>query len=187
MWCECFGFLPYLSVNVDGCVFWEECAYLFRKNDTCDFMYHGRRFFNVFDFTNYVMEGEWMSLKISDYIYNFTTFYANFENKINLLVDSSGTGKTFLLQMLRFYCSENNLTCTHVDFIHKDIPLGSSDILLFDKADLYFTSEIFEELKHLDAISVVSIKSLTRLNLEGDIGLYKLINTGTEITVERYR
>lgn len=122
---------------------------------------------------------------ISDYEYNSTIFNMKFENKINLLIDNSGTGKTFLLQMLKFYCDDNDISCTHIDYIHKDMPLEGSKVLLFDKADLYFTKDLFDKVKNLDAISIISIKSTVELDMFGDIGIYRLINNGTNILVKK--
>lgn len=124
-------------------------------------------------------------MKLVDYEYNSTIFNVDFKNKINLLVDNSGTGKTFLLSMLKFYCDDNNITCTHIDYIHRSIPL-EGDILLFDKADLYFNNELFNKLKNLDAISIISIKNTTRLDMFGDIGMYRLINKGDKVYTEKY-
>lgn len=123
---------------------------------------------------------------INKYEYNSTIFNLDFQNKVNFLIDNSGTGKTFLMQMLKFYCDDNNIPCTHVDFIHKDMPISNSKVLLFDKADLYFTDTLLSELKNLDAISIISIKSTRGLDMYGDIGLYRLINNGTEITSEKW-
>lgn len=123
---------------------------------------------------------------IDNYEYNSTIFNLDFQNKINFLVDNSGTGKTFLMQMLKFYCDDNNISCTHVDYIHKDMPLGDSKVLLFDRADLYFTDGMLSRLKNLDSISIISMKDTSDLDMYGDIGLYRLINTGTEITSKRW-
>lgn len=114
--------------------------------------------------------------------FNSTIFDVNFKNKINFIIDDSGTGKTFLMKMMMFYCDNNNIHYTHVDYVHKNMPL-SGDVLLFDKADLYFTNEIFNKIKNLDAISIISIKNKNHLNMCGDIGIYRLINKGNNIKV----
>lgn len=125
-------------------------------------------------------------MKISQYEYNSTLFDVDFKNRINLLVDDSGTGKTFLLQMLKFFCDDNNISCAHIDYIHKDMPLEGNDVLLFDKADLYVTSDMFDKLKDLDATSIISIKNTTDLDMYGDIGMYRLINSGKQIKVVKW-
>ena len=61
--------------------------------------------------------------------------------------------------------------------------INRCDILLFDKADLYFTNEIFNKIKNLEAISIISIKNKNHLNMCGDIGIYRLINKGNNIKV----
>lgn len=124
-------------------------------------------------------------MRVTNYEYNSTIFNLDFQNKINLIVDNSGTGKTFLLQMLKFYCDDAGISCTHIDYIHKDMPLDGS-VLLFDKADLYFTNDFFEKLKSLDAVSIISIKNTADLDMFGDMGVYRLINNGSEITTERW-
>lgn len=126
-------------------------------------------------------------MKIDNYEYNSTIFNVNFQDKINFLVDNSGTGKTFLMQMLKFYCDDNGIPCTHVDYIHKDMPLNNAKILLFDKADLYFTNNLLNELKSMDAISVICIKNTNKLDMFGDIGLYCLENNATEISTRKWR
>lgn len=125
-------------------------------------------------------------MKITQYEYNSVLFHIDFMNKINLLVDNSGTGKTFLLKMLKFYCDENDISCIHVDYTHKDMPLDNASVLLFDKADLYFSKELFERLKILDAVSVISIKNTSQLDLFGDIGFYRLKNSGLLIETEKW-
>lgn len=123
---------------------------------------------------------------ISNYEYNSTIFNLNFQNKINFLVDDSGTGKTFLMKMLKFYCDENGIPCTHVDYIHKDMPIDNSRILLFDKADLYFSNSLLDKLKGLNSISIISIKDTSELDMRGNIGIYSLINKSTEISSKKW-
>jgi hypothetical protein len=125
-------------------------------------------------------------MEIKQYEYNSVLFNIDFRNKINLLVDNSGTGKTFLLKMLKFYCDEHDIPCVHVDYMHRDMPLENARVLLFDKADLYFSNELFERLKALDAVSVISIKNTSELDLFGDIGFYRLKNSGLLIETEKW-
>ena len=125
-------------------------------------------------------------MKIINYEYSSTNFSVNFENKINLLVDNSGTGKTFLLNMLKFYCDEGGISCAHVDYLHQDVILDNKDILLFDRADLYLTSEMFNKISSLDATSIISIKSTVDLNLVGDIGFYRVLYYNKSIVTRRW-
>jgi len=113
--------------------------------------------------------------KVNNFKCGSTVFDIDFKDRVNLIVDNSGTGKTFMMELIWSYCLDNGISCTHVDYKHRDVPL-SGEILLFDKADLYLTPEMFEKLKTLDAISIISIKDKLGLDYR-DCGLYRLVTS----------
>jgi len=130
-------------------------------------------------------------MDIKNYIFANTTFNADFIDKVNLMIDDSGTGKTFLIKMVINYCRNNNIPYLHIDYEHRDLlndvgNLNSKEILLFDKADLYLTKELFEEIKNLKPISIISIKNIKGYKVKNNVGKYRLINTGENIDVEKW-
>ena len=128
---------------------------------------------------------------LKDVIYNSTKFDISFLDKINILLDNSGTGKTFLINMVSSYCENNDIPYMHIDYKHRELvdnkkSLYNKEILLFDKADLYLTPDLFEELKSVKGISIISIKDIADLYIDNNVGLYNLINTGSNIKTNRW-
>ena len=98
----------------------------------------------------------------------------NLQNKVTLLWDNSGTGKTFLFSILVSYFQENNIPFSLFDYKSSERDILSilkqktpKDYLLFDNADLFMTNEIWDEIKSNSAYSIISIKSFEDYSLEG--------------------
>lgn len=113
----------------------------------------------------------------------------NFRNRVNILSGFSGTGKTFLLSFLGYYCLKNNLCCSK--FNSSDLISGSgeellkgrigelsrADIICLDNADLYLKSDLFNELIEAcdKSMIFISMHYITTLKSDyKDIGVYFL-------------
>ena len=126
---------------------------------------------------------------IKNYNYSETIFNIDFSDKVNVLDDYSGTGKTFLMSMLSSYCEENNIPYIYIDYRMKNSillnELSNCKVLLFDQADLYMDFNMFEKIKNLNAISIISIKSTSNLDMSEEVGEYILNNDGYVISTKK--
>lgn len=103
----------------------------------------------------------------------------NFEHKVNVLLDDSGTGKTFMFQLLCAYCSVNEIP--HIYFDYKSAGFKKEtfweeskekQFVFFDNADLYLSTELLSQLKELEATIVLSVKNIELVDVDEDTGIY---------------
>lgn len=120
----------------------------------------------------------------------------NFEYKINILLDNSGTGKTYLMTILSNYFMKKGLTVKFINYtnyygkcIYKDIKDGMDcDILFLDNADLYMNNEIFKEIIKSMGIVIVSLKDRFMLaDIDSKLyGFYRInISNNTISSIKR--
>lgn len=120
----------------------------------------------------------------------------NFEYKINILLDNSGTGKTYLMTILSNYFMKKGLTVKLINYtnyygnsIYKDIKDGMDcDILFLDNADLYMNNEIFKEIIKSRGIVIVSLKDRFMLaDIDNKLyGFYRInISNNTISSIKR--
>lgn len=105
-----------------------------------------------------------------------------FEKGINCIdLSESGSGKTFLMTLIKAYCVKNNISYRAFDYdstadsIERELrSIGSTDfVILMDNADLYFNDELRRMLDNcINSVIIVSIKQRYRLGRN-----YKLYNT----------
>lgn len=97
-----------------------------------------------------------------------------FHDKINLLYDDSGTGKSYMFTLIKTFCDINGKSCIFINY--NNSPNFSDnksqiaewcsmckhyDIILLDNADIYLTPDILEELsENYNGIILISIKKL---------------------------
>ena len=78
----------------------------------------------------------------------------NLVDMVAILLDDSGTGKTFMFQMLASYCVINKIPYEKFDYSseNKDLEwfkytMRNANIVIMDNADLYMTPDLFSYLK----------------------------------------
>lgn len=112
---------------------------------------------------------------------NGVDFDINFKDRINVIKGASGTGKTFLFNMISSYCTSNKIPYAFIDY--KFLASGDEDLIFYhcrnkkliilDNADLYLTSELFNKIRNLNATIILSKKSTFGLNMD-DAHLYTI-------------
>ena len=99
--------------------------------------------------------------------YSGTQIKVNIKSGVNILEGYSGTGKTFLMKGIVYYCKSNKISYSYIDY--KDIDRGSDiikascrnkDIVMLDNADLYISNELLEEIKKTAKIIIISLKQI---------------------------
>lgn len=95
-------------------------------------------------------------------------------NKITLLRDYSGTGKTFLFTILLSYFQENNIPFVMFDYKTMDIDLDvvmnqfkNKEFVLMDCADLYMSNQLWNIIRSTDSYFIISMKGLADYKLKG--------------------
>lgn len=128
---------------------------------------------------------------------------ASFCERVNVLKDNSGTGKSFLFDLLRAgarmqNCSLYNLKFGLIDYntilntsstVNNIIEVcKDKDVILMDNADLYLTRNLMQELliKFPNLMFIISIKFLhSILNIES-IAFYTIEHIPHKLSVRRY-
>lgn len=118
----------------------------------------------------------------------------NFENNINIIMDNSGTGKTYLFKILSDYFNVSgkpSISINYKDDINNvNNKLSSKEVrdencvILYDNADLTLDSEIFYKLKECAATKIIIIKSRRNIH-SGDVGFYKVIYNNATISTRK--
>lgn len=113
----------------------------------------------------------------------------NFSKGLNCIdLGMSGTGKSFLLSLIKAYCLKNSIYFKSFDYNSSadDIirVLNGSEktisVIMLDNADLYMNKELASVLHtYINSIVIVNIKK--RLMLESSYKLIKLVYTDNNI------
>ena len=127
-------------------------------------------------------------LKINEEI-NGILVDANFSKGLNCIdLGMSGTGKSFLLSLIKAYCLKNSIYFKSFDYNSStddiiSVLKGSEEnisVIMLDNADLYMTKELVSVLcNYSNAVVIVSIKK--RLMLDSSYKLIKLVYTSNNI------
>lgn len=125
-------------------------------------------------------------------VINGVSFDINFTDRINVIKGASGTGKTFLFNILMSYCVNNKISYAYIDYnflASGDESLIFShclnkDLIMLDNADLYLTFELFNKIRSLDATIILSKKSTFGLNME-DAHLYNIEYINSSLITRR--
>lgn len=123
---------------------------------------------------------------------NGVNFDVSFIDSINVIRGSSGTGKTFLFNVISAYCAKNNITHAYIDY--KTVLTGDTDLILphckgkdiviLDNADLYLTSDLFQSIRDLGCTIILSKKTTFGLNMRG-AHLYTIDYKGNVLATRR--
>ena len=116
----------------------------------------------------------------------------NFIDKLNIIKGASGTGKTFLFNVIYSYCTFSGIKCAFIDY--RVVASGNTDlifemcknksIVILDNADLYLTQDLFSRIRTLDCTVIVSKKSTFGLDMR-DVHLYTVNYSGDSLSTVR--
>lgn len=143
-------------------------------------------------FINFLKDLVNSMLKIKEKL-NGVFFDVSFQDKINILRGPSGSGKTFLFNTISAYCYTKGISYAFIDYrflASNDEGLILShcigkDILLFDNADLYMSSELFNEVRKLGSTIIMSIKNTYGLNMS-EARSYRVMYEGNSLKTRRF-
>lgn len=109
-------------------------------------------------------------------------------DKVAILFDDSGTGKTFMFQMLESYFVINKIPYEKFNYGSENKNLEwfkqsmkKAKVVLLDNADLYMTKELFNYLKSSDKQVIISIKHIEKLNFCNNCGFYTVVYDGKKL------
>lgn len=135
-----------------------------------------------------------MKMKI-DWVYKGVSninLNIDINDKVAILLDESGTGKTFMFQMLESYCVINKIAYEKFDYgsENKDLEwfiqsMKKASIVILDNSDLYMTSELFDYLKSSNKQVIISIKHTEKLNSYENCGFYTVLYDGKTLKTVR--
>lgn len=118
-------------------------------------------------------------------------FNVKFEDRINVIFDSSGTGKTFLMKVINEQCHAEEIKCQYFDYHLKDakeeafISLATEcEVLLLDNADLYLSKSLYKKLFSMEKKMIISIKRLSNIDTR-NVGIYYIEYNGDNLEVVR--
>lgn len=106
--------------------------------------------------------------------YNGIDVECSFNNKLNILRGSSGSGKTLLLTVIDFYCTFNKISCRLCNYdiaeLRPDTIISickNAEVVLLDNADLYLTEDILKVILKTAKFVVMSIKNTDGISIDG--------------------
>ena len=105
----------------------------------------------------------------------------NITDSVAILLDDSGTWKTFMLEMLESYFVANGIAYKKFDYSSENEDtnwfiqgMQKANIVLLDNADLYMTKELFNYLKSSNKQVIMSIKHTEKLGSFENCGFYTI-------------
>lgn len=105
----------------------------------------------------------------------------NITDSVAILLDDSGTGKTFMFEMLESYFVAKGIAYKKFDYNSENEDtdwfiqgMRKANIVLLDNADLYMTKELFNYLKSSDKQVIMSIKHTEKLGFFENCGFYTI-------------
>lgn len=86
---------------------------------------------------------------------------AEFKDKLCILSDDSGVGKTFLFRLFKSEYSQNSLCIDYSSYklFNFDSRYKNCDLLLLDNGDLYLTNTILSSLVNMYSCVVVVVRN----------------------------
>lgn len=124
---------------------------------------------------------------------NTTQFDIDFTDKICVLYDNSGTGKTYLLTVLRDYAVRMKLKFCSFNYEAENISeqdiiniVKDKELVLFDNADLYLTNNILKICKDNSITTIISLKDVVSYDLK-ESGYYRVIYKDGHLVTKRCR
>lgn len=106
--------------------------------------------------------------------YNGIDVECSFNNKLNILRGSSGSGKSLLLTAIDFYCTFNKISCRLCNYdiagLRPDTIISiceDVEVVLLDNADLYLTEDILKAILKTAKFVIMSIKNTDGISIDG--------------------
>lgn len=133
-----------------------------------------------------------MSLCI-DTVINDLSINVNFEGGINVLIGDSATGKSYLIELLYNYLSENGHNVELLDYKDRRKEIGDLlddfekrgvEIVLIDNADLLMTWDLFERISEYKYTVIVSLKDRFMVSGIKGVKSYYLLFDGNGIKLK---
>ena len=133
------------------------------------------------------MKIDWTYKGVSD-----IALHVDLSDQVAILFSDSGTGKTFLFQMLASYFVIHGIPYEKFDYSSENKELAwfqqsmkKADVVLLDNADLYMTKALFRDLKSSGKQVVISIKHTERLGSFENCGFYTVDYDGKSLRTVR--
>lgn len=123
--------------------------------------------------------------------YNNLVVNIELDKGIYVFGGCSGTGKTFLAKILHSVCSIKKIKYKYFNNVMKDykadtiVSIASgNDLVFFDNADLYLTSDILKDIKDTRCI-LISMKDVCKLGV--DYRDCDVVYDGKSVSLEVYK
>jgi len=117
-------------------------------------------------------------------------FNVRFIDKINIIEQDSGTGKSFMFDVIDAYCKKMGIPCLLFNYSTLEFKdnlaehIVGKSVILLDNADLYLDNSFLQLLEKQDCTVIISINSLVGLYTE-DAGFYEVNYTAGSLITER--
>jgi len=113
------------------------------------------------------------------------------QDRFCIFFSASGTGKTFLFELLEKYCISNDISVALVDYRDCKNEVESicskcrgKRLVILDNADLYITADLLREICENAEVVLTSIKSVPKLHsVKGTF--YRVEYTSGKLSVSR--
>lgn len=123
---------------------------------------------------------------------NSVNFNVSFKDKVCILCDLSGKGKTFLLKFVQSYCLLNDISCIYLDYnmcyVDRNKIVGlceGKEIVLLDNADLYLDNDMLNKIEDSSGIILICMKSISKLDMRKPRGIYSVNYKSDSLTVTK--
>lgn len=119
--------------------------------------------------------------------YNSINVNISIKEHVGFIVGNSGTGKTFLFELLCKYCDARSIA--YYMFNHSsyralaNFDVNSVDLIVLDNAELYLNEKIYNLLKAGSATVLICCKNYWNYDMCG-VGLYEVEYTEHNITTK---
>lgn len=132
-----------------------------------------------------------VNFKYSNILDNMLEVNAIFSNKWNILLDISGTGKSFLLKLIYSDYTASKSILGNDAFLGLDNQrifdnCRDKQVILLDNADLYINNDLIAMLDTLDAVFIVSLKHTYDLIFPKDMNYYRVNLGDNKLVTERF-
>lgn len=117
--------------------------------------------------------------------YNGINVTVDIKEHISFMVGNSGTGKTFLFELICKFCDIRDIA--YCMFNHSNyralsnFDVNSVDLIILDNADMYLDESIFNRLKAGSANVLICCKNYWNYDMH-NVGLYKVEYTEHNIS-----
>ena len=125
--------------------------------------------------------------------YNDLNVEINLRKRITLLRDYSGTGKTFLFNILLSYFQDKEIKAKLFNYLDIDTTLDEfklgirgREFILMDCADLYMNKELWSMIEKSDCYFIISIKGISEIRFTDEVDNCLVLFDNDSIRLERF-